>query len=463
MRKNILREYSSVFYVLLYLFDWITLVSSAIVSYRIYLKSWTLSSSYDLIIGITLLFSALIFPRFDLYRPWRAGIMDDEMKMILFAWFFVLFFLLGFLFVTKLGATYSRGWMGTWLVVGFFFLLIERLVLRSLLRLLRSRGFNQRNIIIVGLSGLFGDLISKIQRMPWTGFNIVGIFSSGAEKILNNSCNIPLLGNWNEVGSYLQKGNSVDQIWIVMPLKEEEKLKFLLHDLRHNTADIRFFPDFFEVRLLNHSLSEIAGFPVINLSVSPMDGINRYVKAFEDRLLSAIFLTAALPLMLVVAIGIKLSSPGPIFYRQERVGWNGIRFEILKFRTMPENLEKEGVQWGKNGKEPTRIGRFLRKTSIDETPQFINVLKGEMSIVGPRPERPIFVEKFKDEIPGYMQKHLVKAGMTGWAQVHGLRGDTDLAKRIEFDLFYIENWSLFLDLKIILLTFFKGLWNKNAC
>jgi len=167
--------------------------------------------------------------------------------------------------------------------------------------------------------------------------------------------------------------------------------------------------------------------------------------------------------MVFLAIGVKLSSPGSVFYRQERVGWNGKTFMMFKFRSMPENVEGAGVQWGgAKHKHVTPFGAFIRKTSLDELPQFINVLKGDMSIVGPRPERPMFVEKFKDEIPDYMKKHLVKAGITGWAQINGWRGDTDLTKRIEHDLYYIENWSVWFDLRIILLTVFKGFINKNA-
>ena len=167
--------------------------------------------------------------------------------------------------------------------------------------------------------------------------------------------------------------------------------------------------------------------------------------------------------MVILALGVKLSSPGPVFYRQERVGLNGQPFMMLKFRSMPMGVEKNGIQWGgAQKKEVTRFGKLLRKTSLDELPQFINVIKGDMSIVGPRPERTLFVEQFKHEIPGYMQKHMVKAGITGWAQINGWRGDTDLAKRIECDLWYIENWSIWLDLKIILLTIFKGFIHENA-
>ena len=190
---------------------------------------------------------------------------------------------------------------------------------------------------------------------------------------------------------------------------------------------------------------------------------SHFIKTVEDYLLASMILLMISPLMIALAIGVKINSPGPVFYRQERMGWNGDVFEILKFRTMPTDLESEGVVWGGSAqKSITRFSKWLRSTSLDELPQFFNVLQGKMSIVGPRPERPMFVEKFKQEIPGYMKKHLVKAGITGWAQIHGWRGDTDLHTRIEHDLYYIENWSLWLDLKIILFTVFRGFVNRNA-
>jgi putative colanic acid biosynthesis UDP-glucose lipid carrier transferase len=211
-------------------------------------------------------------------------------------------------------------------------------------------------------------------------------------------------------------------------------------------------------------VTEFAGLPVVNVSVSPMEGPNWLIKRVEDAMFSLAILVLISPLLLAIAIGVKLSSPGPVFYRQERVGWNGRPFEMLKFRSMPVDTENEtGPVWAKRGEHrATGFGAFLRRTSLDELPQFINVLRGEMSIVGPRPERPVFVEKFKDEIPDYMKKHLVKAGITGWAQINGWRGDTDLEKRIEYDLYYIENWSLWFDIKIILLTLIKGFVHKNA-
>ncbi len=200
------------------------------------------------------------------------------------------------------------------------------------------------------------------------------------------------------------------------------------------------------------------------LTETPMSGVNRFVKAIEDYALASVLLLVASPLLLAIAIGVKLSSPGPVLYRQDRVTWNGERFSMLKFRTMPVDAEAaSGPVWTRRGeRRATPFGRLLRRTSFDELPQIINVLRGEMSLVGPRPERPEFVERFRQEIPGYMQKHLVKAGITGWAQVNDLRGDSDLEQRIQYDLYYIDNWSLWFDLRILVLTLWHILKSHNA-
>ena len=261
------------------------------------------------------------------------------------------------------------------------------------------------------------------------------------------------------------KEKEIDQVWIALPLRAEARIKELMTKILVSTSvDVRFVPDIFDFRLLNFSVSEVIGLPVLNLTDSPMFGINQLAKAIEDRLVAGISLLILSPVMALISLGVKLSSPGPVFYRQERVSWNGLTFTMLKFRSMPMGAEQsKGAQWATSGDQrPTRFGRFLRRTSLDELPQLINVLKGDMSIVGPRPERPVFIEEFKTEIPDYMQKHLGKAGITGWAQVNGWRGDTDLKTRIEFDIYYIENWSIILDIKIMAMTLIKGMIHKNA-
>jgi len=375
----------------------------------------------------------------------------------------MVFLLLALLtFMTK--SNISRQWAILWFASGLTGLICGRLILRNFLNELRSLGYNQRHIVILGAGQVGQQVAETLADSVETGFKINAFFTNDTD-LSNVKCLSPDLvtGKIKESFEYLSN-NHVDQVWIAMPISKVKQIQVILKGLSQSTADIRLVPDIFGFQLLNQSVSTVAGLPVVNLSLTPMDGANRYIKAFEDKVLAALILLAISPLLVLLAIGVKLSSRGPVFYRQERVTWYGKSFYMYKFRSMPVDAESNsGAVWAKAGESrATTFGAFLRKTSLDELPQFWNVLKGDMSIVGPRPERPMFVEKFKDEIPGYMQKHKVKAGITGWAQIHGWRGDTDLQQRIEHDLHYIENWSLWLDIKIIFMTIFKGFINKNA-
>jgi putative colanic acid biosynthesis UDP-glucose lipid carrier transferase len=342
-------------------------------------------------------------------------------------------------------------------------LLLFRFSLTYFLRAIRTSGLNKKRVVIVGAGDLGQKIARGLMETEWSGLHLVGFFDDNQLLHGTNINGFKVRGSIDKLASLAERGN-IDEVWLALPLRAEQRVKEVLHLLRHSTSTIRFVPNIFELHLLNHSFVEVAGLPVLNISESPMYGVNRVVKYLEDKLISGAILLLISPLMLAIAIGVKLSSPGPVFYRQERVSWNGKPFQMLKFRSMPVDCEKDtGAVWAKAGEcRTSKYGSFLRRTSLDELPQFIDVLKGNMSIVGPRPERPVFVKKFKDEVPGYMKKHMVKAGITGWAQVNGWRGDTDLEKRIEHDLYYIENWSLWFDIKIIVRTLFLGFSHKNA-
>jgi putative colanic acid biosynthesis UDP-glucose lipid carrier transferase len=254
----------------------------------------------------------------------------------------------------------------------------------------------------------------------------------------------------------------LDEIWICLTLEEASQFKSLVEKLSNSSAKIKFSPDLFMMRLLNHGISEISGVPMIDISNSPFEGKKLLLKNLEDFLLSFFVIIFLSPVFIMIALLVKLNSKGPVFYQQYRVGLNGKPFGMLKFRTMPVDTEKSGIRWGRSDEKVVdSFSLFLRKYNLDELPQFFNVLMGQMSIVGPRPERVEFIAQFAREIPNYTKKHLVKAGITGWAQVNGLRGDTDLHSRIEYDLFYIDNWSLFLDLKIIFMTVVETLMPKQ--
>ena len=457
-----LREHALLFSWLLRAFDWLVILLSALVVYKLTLGAWPPKPAYITAVALGLTLYAAISPSFNLYRNWRGSAKTQELGTLIGAWTMVFLLLALLTFVTK--SNISRLWAILWFSSGLTGLIFGRLVLRSFLNKMRTLGYNQRHIVILG-AGNVGQQVAKIlSDSVETGFKLNAFFTNDTDLTRVKELTPHLVtGKIKESFDYISS-NHVDQVWIAMPISKVKQIQVILKGLSHCTADVRLVPDIFGFQLINQSVSTVAGLPVVNLSLSPMDGANRYIKAFEDKLLAALILVAISPLLALLAIGVKLSSKGPVLYRQERVSWYGKSFYMYKFRSMPVNVEtNSGAVWAKAGENrATPFGAFLRKTSLDELPQFWNVLKGDMSIVGPRPERPVFVDKFKDEIPGYMQKHKVKAGITGWAQIHGWRGDTDLQQRIEHDLHYIENWSLWMDIKIIFLTIFKGFINKNA-
>lgn len=402
-----------------------------------------LSGYYGLIAVGALLFVGLSE---NAYRSWRGAQMPAMLGKVMVHWLIVVGLLLLWLFTFKASQDYSRIWFGVWILLTILLLWVERFTVYLVLRVLRRRGFNLRHVALVGSGVAAERLKQRLSAHGWSGYKIALAVPDSDAAALNRLAEA-----------------EVDEVWLALSLSDEAAIKDALHALRHSTASIRFVPDLFTLRLINHGVSDVLGMPMYDLSTSPMTGMNQLVKWLEDKVLSSLILLLISPIMILLALGVKLTSPGPVFYRQERVGLNNKPFRMLKFRSMPVDTEKSGIQWGGSAAKATsRFGQFIRKTSLDELPQFLNVLKGDMSIVGPRPERPMFVEQFKEEIPDYMKKHLVKAGITGWAQVHGWRGDTDLKTRIEYDLYYIENWSLWLDIKIIVMTVFKGFVNKNA-
>ena len=402
-----------------------------------------LSGYYAMGTVAAILFAAL--PA-NIYRSWRAAQLPAMLSGVAGRWIAIVSLILLWLFVVKAANDFSRIWFVAWAFTALVLLWLERCAMYLFLRFLRRQGFNLRHIALVGDGPAAKNIKQQLEMSGWSGYTIA------------------LSINHIDESSLVQlELAQVDEVWLALPLTDEIVIRKVLHALRHSTASIRFVPDLFALRLINHGVTDVIGIPMFDLSASPMTGVNQLLKWCEDKIISTLILLLISPLMLILAIGVKLSSPGPIFYRQERIGLNNRPFNMLKFRSMPVDTELGGVKWGGSAaKATTPFGQFIRRASLDELPQFLNVLIGDMSIVGPRPERPIFVEQFKEEIPDYMKKHLVKAGITGWAQVHGWRGDTDLKTRIEYDLFYIENWSLWLDIKIIVMTIFKGFVNKNA-
>jgi exopolysaccharide biosynthesis polyprenyl glycosylphosphotransferase len=316
---------------------------------------------------------------------------------------------------------------------------------------------------LVRTGDLAQSVAEKICLHSEYGFSIVGFLTGHPEKVNSEVSGIQVVGTFQEISAVIHK-YGIDQLFIALPLNAHGDMEEVLASLGEETVDIKVVPDLLKFMNLQAGVEELDGLPIVNLTESPLHGWNIVVKRLSDIIFSLIFIVISSPVLVLLAIAIKIESVGPVIYRQERVGLDGNIFEMLKFRSMYIGAEKEtGPVWAnKEDNRRTHLGSFLRKTSMDELPQLFNVLMGDMSLVGPRPERQVFVEEFKKSIPKYMLRLKMKAGLTGWAQVNGWRGNTSLDKRIEFDLYYIKNWSLMLDLKIILMTFWKGFVNPHA-
>ena len=453
MTRSLLKANAPLLASLMRLLDPLLLISAGFVAYRAYLGSWEPPDHYVVAMLGLAAACALLFPMLGLYAPQRGVSVFEEIRGLVNSALLLAALWFTFLFLSKSGANYSRIWSAYWIVLMLISHLAFRGAIRLTLRRLRRQGYNLRHAVIVGAGTHGREVAARLKAASWSGISVHGFYDDDAAAPAGMVDGIRVLGGLDRIADDLA-GDSIDEVWIALPLRAEDRIREMLDALRQTSAVVRYVPDIYSFHLLHHTVSEVAGMPVLNLTDSPHTGVDSTLKALEDLVLASFLLVTTLPLWLAIAIGVKLSSPGPTFYRQERVTWNGQRFTMLKFRSMPQDAEStSGPVWSRQG-EPraTAFGAFLRRYSLDELPQIVNVIKGEMSFVGPRPERPEFVRRFRQQIPGYMQKHLVKAGITGWAQVNDLRGDTDLSKRIEYDLYYIENWSVWFDLRIIALT-----------
>ncbi|MEM6454266.1 MAG: undecaprenyl-phosphate glucose phosphotransferase [Acidobacteriota bacterium] len=355
--------------------------------------------------------------------------------------------------------TFSRAFMGHFLIAQVAIVLTARVSLRTVLRHLRRKGHNVRRILIVGAGHLGKEITRKIQAHRELGFAVVGFLDDDPNKAKRRFLDVPVVGQLQDVEQVIQT-QAIDHVYIALPPEAHGKVMRLMEVVSRSCVEVKLVPDVLQYATLNASLEDLDGLPVINLSQVPLKGWNSLMKRTMDVIIAGAALLALSPLFLLLAWLIKREDRGPVFFRQERMGLDGKSFMILKFRSMGVNAEATtGPVWAvRDDPRRTRIGSFLRRTSFDELPQLWNVLKGEMSIVGPRPERPTFVHEFKHKIPDYMLRHRVKAGITGWAQVHGWRGNTSIRKRIQYDLYYIQNWSLLLDFKIVWMTLRGGIW-----
>jgi len=394
------------------------------------------------------------------YHSWRLDPIVQEINQVLLAWILVVCSLVILAFLSKTSATYSRLVILTWLFLAPAVLALLRLAVRFWLHELRKRGRNTRTLAFAGSGKLASKLMGQIESAPWMGLKLVGVYDDQQHEQL------PLQGMLADLLRDVRSGK-IDYVYITLPSSAEKRTLQLVSDLADTTATVCVIPDLFVFDLLHARWSYIGGVPVVSVFESPFYGVNGWLKRAEDVVLgSLILMLVALP-MLLIAIGVKLSSAGPVLFKQHRYGLNGEVIEVLKFRTMSVSEDGDYIaQAKKNDPRITKLGVFLRGFSLDELPQFFNVLQGAMSIVGPRPHAVAHNEQYRQLIHGYMLRHKVKPGITGWAQINGWRGETDtlekMQRRVEFDLVYMRNWSLWLDIKIIAVTFIKGFFDKNA-
>ena len=366
-------------------------------------------------------------------------------------------------------ATFYRGFSYSRLVLLFFFALdvlfvfAGRTAIRRYLEEAWRHGVGVRQVLVVGAGRLGRAVVEKLVEHPESGMRAVGFVDDAAEKRGSEYLGVPVLGATAEAARIVDE-RGVDTVFLALPLEAHHTMLAVLQEVGRTIADVRVVPDLLQHITFRAGVEDMDGLPVVHLTQVPLTGWMSLVKRTLDIGISAAALVALSPLFAVIAAAIRLSDRGPVFYRQRRMGLDGRPFDILKFRSMVVDAEeRSGPTWAsEDDARRTGVGAFLRRWSLDELPQLSNVFRGEMSLVGPRPERPEFVREFKEKFPQYMLRHRVRSGITGWAQVHGWRGNTSLSKRIEYDLYYIENWSLSLDIKILWMTLRHGFRHRNA-
>ena len=416
-------------------------------------------SDYLLMLVPILVVWGVSFRAFGLYRPRRIGSHLSE------AWDIAKASSMGALMLVAIMTFFFRGYDYSRVVIVYFWLLsigalwFSRAAFREALRFARRRGYNLRYAVVVGGGELATTVVQRMQGRPDVGIQVLGVV--GDDK--DGTGGVRWLGGYADLRAVLD-AHTVDHVILALAHEDYGRLAGLLDAVGDEPVTIHVVPDLLRFASLRGGVEQFEGMPFIHLRESPLYGWSSLAKRVFDFAFSLAVLALLWPVLVVLAAAVRVTSNGPVLYRQERMGLDGQRFHMLKFRTMRADAEKgTGPVWADAGdSRRTGLGTFLRRFSLDELPQFINVLRGEMSVVGPRPERPVFVERFRQTVPGYMLRHKVKSGITGWAQVNGLRGNTSLDKRIQYDIEYIERWSLWLDLKIIAMTVARVLVDRNA-
>lgn len=398
----------------------------------------------------------------NMYTPKRTRRIETEITQVFASNLAGAFVFLVCIAVFKI-SDFSRGLIGIYSAICAFLLIFERLIIRWVLSHIRRRGYNIKHILLIGYSRAAEEYISRIKANPQWGYVVRGILD---DKVPRGTLykGVKVIGGIDNLAMILPVSD-LDEIAVTLSLSDYDRLEELVGMCEKSGVHTKFIPDYNSLIPNKPYTEDLNGLPVINIRYIPLTNtFNAIVKRLFDIISSLIGIVILSPFLIIVAIIIKATSKGPVIFKQERVGLHNKPFNMYKFRTMyVQDSDEEVKAWTiKDDPRVTKVGKFFRRTSIDELPQLFNILKGDMSVVGPRPERPQFVEKFREEIPRYMIKHQVRPGLTGWAQINGFRGDTSIRKRIDYDIYYIENWSFGFDIKIIFLTIFRGFINENA-
>lgn len=464
MSKGFIRSHQSSFSTFYRIVDIIIICSCLLLSS--WLNNHPLPNQYLLACAATSVIFLLSAESLDLYRSWRTIEFSQLIYLILISWALSCACLVIGLYFTKFSHDFSRLVMGTWMTLGLVSLLLWRVVLRRLLFLLRWQGFNSRTAILIGATQTGIALAQELKQHPELGIRFKGFYDDRHPSRIPENISHELRGNLKDAIE-LAKSNQVDMIYIAMPLSATNRIQHILDICGDTTVTVHIIPDFFTYNLLHARLHNVGKFQTLSIYDTPIDGLSGWTKRLEDIVLaSCILIFVSIPMILISLI-IKLTTRGPVLFKQKRYGLDGRLINVYKFRTM--NVMENGsavIQAKRNDHRVTRFGKFLRYTSLDELPQFFNVLQGRMSVVGPRPHAVAHNEEYRKLIGGYMLRHKVKPGITGWAQINGWRGETEtldkMESRVQYDLEYIRHWSIWLDLKIVVLTIFTGFVSKNS-
>lgn len=433
--------------------DLLLIISGSYIAHFLRFGDWNMLEHYLAATFVIALMVVMCQLMLGTYLSWRGRYFFRQLGRMYIGWLLALAIITGLAVFLKVTDNYSRIWLVTTLTVAVALVSLFRLVVFLALRRMRVKGLNLKGVLVIEAGDSADNLRARTAELPEHGYQIVKSLELGHDQ------------EWLDRLRDEVVTSGVHELWLCLPLHEGESIKTIMYALRHQTVDIRYLPDLGDLPLLNHRVSDIVGLYALDISRSPMEGPARLIKRMEDLVVGTVITILMLPVCVVIALAIKFTSPGPVIFKQYRTGINGRRFKVYKFRSMEVHEEGSGQLTQAHFGDPriTRLGAFLRRSSLDELPQFYNVLQGRMSLVGPRPHALAHNEHYKDMVESYMQRHKVKPGITGWAQVNGYRGETDtlekMEKRVEHDLWYINNWSLGLDLRIIVKTIYKGFFN----